>query len=135
MAKQAVIREVKSMMMSCDPVGNALLTKFLFANNKHACVILPAHIVFWLLQHFPVNQDPALQPPPVLPQIFAEDWDERYSPRVITVQCKQFHDAIRMTLELEDGSAETLLMNRSNVELMRQIMENYRPSLMDLGVF
>lgn len=135
MAKPAVIREVKSMMMSCDPVGNTLLTKFLFANNKHACVIVPAHVVFWLLQHFPVNQDPQLQPPPVLPQIFAEDWDERYSPRVLAVQCKQFADAIRMTLELEDGSVETLMLNRSNVELMRQIMENYRSSLMDLGVF
>jgi hypothetical protein len=135
-AKPAImIREVKSMMLSCDPVGNVLLAKIVFPGNKHACVIIPAHVVFWLLEHFPVNQDPHLQPPPNLPQIFGEDWDERYAPRVITVQCKQFADAIRMTFELENANPLTMLLNRSNVELMRQMMQNYRKDLMDLGVF
>lgn len=135
MAKQPVVREVKSMMMSCDQVGNVLLLKFSFANNKMATVFMPAHIVFWLLAHLPVNQDPELRPPADFPTITEEDWDERRTPRVNTLQCKQFNDAIRMTFQLDNGLDEVALLNRSNVELMRQFMENYRGSLMDLGVF
>ena len=133
--KQAVIRIVKSMMMSCDPVGNVLLAKMTFDGNKHACLIIPAHLVFWLIKHFPVNQDPSLQAPLPMPEIYQEDWDERGAPRVATIQCKQFADAIRMTMELENYTELTVLLNRANVELMRQMMVNYQPSLMDLGVF
>ena len=136
MAKQAAIREVKSMAMSCDPVGNLLLAKFSFGGGKEGAVFLPAHIVFWMLKNFPVNQDPSLQPPSApLPIISERDWDENSTPRVDTIQCKQFQDAIRMTLQFERGPDALLLLDRSNVELMRQFMENYRPSLMDLGVF
>jgi hypothetical protein len=40
-----------------------------------------------------------------------------------------------MTFQFDRGPEAMLLLNRSNVELMRQFMENYRGSLMDLGVF
>lgn len=135
MAKQAAIREVKSMTMSCDPVGNLLLVKFSFGAGSESCVFLPAHIVFWLLDHFPVNQDPNLAPPPAFPQVYAEDWDDQLTPRVFTVQCKQFKDAIRMSMELDRKPDLVVLLNRTNVELMRQFMLTYKPSLMDLGVF
>jgi hypothetical protein len=134
-AKQAAIREVKSMTMSCDPVGNLLLVKFSFGPGSEACVFMPAHIVFWLLDHFPVNQDPNLAPPPALPQMYAEDWDDEVTPRIFTVQCKQFADAIRMTMNLEGKPDLVVLLNRTNVELMRQFMLTYKPSLMDLDVF
>lgn len=134
MAKPAV-REVKSMAMSCDKVGNLVLVKFSFTGGKDGCVYLPAHIVFWLLQHFPVNQDPQLRAPTTFPAIQDEDWDDRRTPRVATMQCKQFPDAVRMSMQLEHGPEMLVLLNRSNVELMRQYMENYRSSLMDLGVF
>ena len=123
------------MAMSCDPVGNVLLVKLAFGSGKDTCFFLPAHIVFWLLDHFPVNQDPNLPAPPPLPQVYAEDWDDERTPRALTIQCKQFADAIRMEIELDRAPAPVVLLNRSNVELMRQFMASYRPSLMDLGVF
>ena len=135
MAKQTVIREVKSMTMSCDSVGNILLVKFAFTSGKDGTLYLPAHIVFWLLEHLPVNQDPDLEPPSSLPTVYDQDWDDTRTPRVATMQCKQFNDALRMTLQFESGTEATILLNRSNVELMRQFLVTYRPSLMDLGVF
>lgn len=136
MPKQLVIREVRSMVMSCDPVGNLLLLKMGFDSGKTASMFLPAHIVFWLLKHLPMNQDPNLPPPPALPQIFAEDWDENYTARVFTIQCKQFADAIRMTFEFDDRNPDfPVLLNRTNVELMRQFMMQYKDSLMDLDLF
>lgn len=135
-ANKAVIREVKCLTMSVDPVGNVVLVKFIFTNDKYACVFLPAHIVFWMLDHFPVNQDPNLPAPPPLPQVYREDWDDQVTPRVLTVQCKQFADAIRMELELDRKPDQLqVLLNRTNVEVMRQFMQNYRGDLMDLGVF
>lgn len=135
MAKPAVVREVKSMSVSCDPVGNLLLVKFAFTGGKEGCVYLPAHIVFWLLQHIPANQDPALTAPSSLPAIHDQDWDDQRTPRVDTMQCKQFRDAIRMTFQLDRGPEMLVLLDRSNVELMRQFMQHYRGNLMDLGVF
>jgi len=134
-AKQLPIREVKSMAMSCDPVGNLLLVKFSFASGNDGTAYLPAHIAFWLLDHLPPNQDPALQAPASFPDIHEQDWDDNRTPRILTMQCKQFPDAIRMTLQFEHGPDAVLLLNRSNVELMRQFLQTYRPSLMDLGVF
>jgi hypothetical protein len=55
-AKQAVIRQVKSMSMSCDRVGNLLLTKFSCHGASDLAILVPASIVFWLLRHLPVNQ-------------------------------------------------------------------------------
>ncbi len=123
------------MSMSSDAVGNVLLVKFSYVGGKDACVILPAHIVFWLLEHLPVNQDPNLQAPATMPQIYAEDWDDVATPRIDCLQCKQYADAIRMTIQFLDREDQIILLDRSNVELMRQFMINYRPSLMDLGVF
>ncbi|NHZ66173.1 hypothetical protein F1735_28430 [Massilia sp. CCM 8694] len=121
------------MYLSCDPIGNLLLAKFSFEGGKDACVFIPASVVFWLLAHLPVNQDPELLPPPNLPRIYQEDWDDVVNPRVLSVQCKQFDDAIRMTMELDRASNLTVILNRANVELMRQMMEGYRGDLMDLG--
>ena len=132
--KQPVIRQVKSLYLSCDPVGNLLLAKFSYQGGKDSCVFIPASIVFWLLQHLPVNQDPNLQPPKGLPQVYQEDWDDTATPRAFTVNCKQFADAIRMSFELDRKPDLTVLLDRSNVELLRQMMESYRPNLMDLGV-
>ena len=135
MAKQAVVREVKSMTLSCDPVGNLLLVTFSFEGGKDTCFFLPAHIVFWLLKHLPVNQDPNLPPPPAPPTVFQQDWDDNNTPRVHTLQCKEFRQALRMAFEMETGPGLVVLLDRSNVELMRQFMENYRADLMDLGIF
>jgi hypothetical protein len=132
--KQPVIRQVKSLYLSCDPVGNLLLAKFSYHGAKDSCVFIPASIVFWLLQHLPVNQDPNLRAPEPLPKVYQEDWDDNYTPRVFTVQCKQFADAIRMHFELDRKPDLMVLLDRANVELLRQMLEAYRPNLMDLGV-
>ena len=50
--------------MSCDKVGNLLLVKFTSHGASDVSIQVPANIVFWLLKHLPVNQDPRLQPPP-----------------------------------------------------------------------
>jgi hypothetical protein len=130
--KQAVIRQVKSLSMSCDQVGNLLLAKYSFQGGKDARVVIPASIVFWLLNHLPVNQDPSLQPPRNIPHITQQDWDDPANPRALSVRCKQFPDAIRMSFEFDQKSGLTLLLDRSNVELLRQMMENYRKDLIDL---
>lgn len=132
MVKQAVIRQVKSMVMSCDPVGNLLLVKFSYHGARESTVFMPASIVLWLLRHLPINQDPNLRQPPTPTPIVEQDWDEAVTPRALSVNCKQFNDAIRMTIELDRKQALTVLMDRSNVELMRQVMEHYRPNLIDL---
>ncbi len=123
------------MALSCDKVGNMLLVKFSMTGGPDACAFMPAHIVFWLLEHLPVNQDPNLPRPQPYPTIYNEDWDDRLTPRILTVQCKQFADAIRMSFDLDRKPDMNVLLNRTNVELLRQFLENYRGSLMDLGVF
>jgi hypothetical protein len=130
--KQAVIREVKSLYMSCDQIGNLLLAKFSFTTGKEVTIFIPADIVFWLLKHVPANQDPSLQPPPAPPAIEQWDWDERITPRALSVQCKQFPDTLRMSFELERGPILTLVLNRSNVEMLRQMMVAYSSDLIDL---
>ena len=94
--KSAVIRQVKSMSMSCDRVGNLLLAKFSAQGSTDVCVHIPASIVFWLLRHLPVNQDPGLQPPPAPPQITQMDWDSPYVPRAFTVNAKVLPGRIRL---------------------------------------
>jgi hypothetical protein len=120
--------------MSCDPVGNLLLVKFAYQGGKDSGVFMPASIVFWLLHHLPVNQDPNLQQPPAPPMVYQQDWDEAVTPRAFSVQCKQFKDAIRMTFELDRKQNLVLLLNRSNVELLRQMMVAYKGDLINLGV-
>jgi hypothetical protein len=131
--KQAVIREVRSMQMSCDRVGNLLLTKFVFTGSKDALVFIPGSIVYWLLEHMPINQDPRLEPPPSIAPISREEWQDPATPRALSVQCKQFADAVRMTFELEERKESlVVLLNRSNVELLRQMMLAYQPDLINI---
>ncbi len=132
MVKQAVIRQVKSMSMSCDPVGNLLLAKFSYQGGKDSCVFIPASIIFWLLRHMPVNQDPNLKQPPSPPQITQEDWDYEQNPRALTVNCKQLADSLRMAFELDVKPDLTVVLDRANVELMRQILGHYSTDLIDL---
>lgn len=130
--KTPVIRELKSLNMSCDRIGNLLLVKFVPKGAKETCMLMPASIVFWLLRHLPVNQDPQLMPPAIVPRIEQHDWDNPATPRAFTVQCKQFHDAIRMTFALDRGPDLMVLLDRSNVELLRQMMLAYSKDLIDL---
>jgi hypothetical protein len=51
---------------------------------------------------------------------------------VLSVQCKQFADNVRMHLELDRKPDLTMVLDRSNLELLRQVMEAYRGDLMDL---
>ena len=130
--KSAVIRQVKSVSMSCDRVGNLLLTKFSTHGASDVAVFVPASIVFWLLKHLPVNQDPDLQPPPAGPQITQWDWDNPNIPRAFTVQCKVLPGKISMTYNLDRKPDLTVVLDRGNVELMRQIMLAYSKDLIDL---
>ena len=130
--KPALIRQVKSMSMACDPVGNLLLAKFSYLEGKPSCLILPSAMVFWLLEHMPVNTDPNLRQPPAPPQLTQYDWDDPATPRALTVKCKDFPQAIRMSFELDRNPGLVLLLDPSNVELMRQIMAHYHADLMNL---
>jgi len=129
--KSAVIRQVKSMSMSCDRVGNLLLAKFSAQGANDACFVIPASIVFFLIKNLPVNQDPTLQPPPAGPQITQWDWDSNV-PRADTVNCKVQPGKISMTFNLDIKPDLTLVLDRSNVELMRQILLAYSQDLIDL---
>ncbi|MGJ7914107.1 hypothetical protein ACI48D_01320 [Massilia sp. LXY-6] len=130
--KSAVIRQVKSMAMSCDRVGNLLLAKFSTHGANDTCVIIPASIVFFLLKNLPANQDPTLQAPPAPPQITQWDWDNPNQPRAFTVNCKVLPGKISMSFNLDVKPDLTLVLDRSNVELMRQILHAYSQDLIDL---
>jgi hypothetical protein len=127
-----VIRQVKSLSMSCDRVGNLLLAKFSAHGATDVAIFIPAQIVFWLLQHMPVNQDPLLQAPPAPPQINQRDWDNPDTPRALTINCKELPGILRMTFNLDRKPDLTLVLDRSNVELMRQVMQAYTGDLLDL---
>lgn len=118
--------------MSCDRVGNLLLAKFSAHGAKDSCVFIPASIVFWLLKHLPANQDPNLQPPPAGPAIDQWDWDNPQTPSAQSVRCKEMPGAIRMTFNLDRKPDLTVVLDRSNVELLRQVMLLYRKDLIDL---
>ena len=130
--KPALIRQVKSLSMSCDRVGNLLLTKFSTKGASDVCILVPASIVFWLLKHLPVNRDPQLAPPPPPPPITQADWDNPYIPRAQYVNCKELPGAIRMTFVSDAKEDLTVVLDRSNVEMMRQIMTMYTKDLIDL---
>jgi hypothetical protein len=130
--KQVVIRQVKSLSMSCDKIGNLLLTKFSSHGASDTMIQIPASIVFWLLKHLPVNQDPNLAAPPHGPTITQADWEGRVVPIAHRVDAKEFRDAIRLTFILNSKQDLTVVLNRSNVELLRQIMVHYRTDLIDL---
>ncbi|HEU4853050.1 MAG TPA: hypothetical protein VFT37_12935 [Telluria sp.] len=117
--------------MACDAVGNVLLAKFSFHGGQDVCVMIPASVVFWMLRHLPVNQDPNLPPPAAVPQLLPEDWDLD-TPRVMTVNCTQFQEGLRMTMDLSRKPDLTVLLDRSNVELMRRFFSAYASELIDL---
>jgi hypothetical protein len=127
--KAAVIRQVNSLSMSCDAVGNLLLAKFSYVGAKDSCMFISAPIVFWLLDNMPENQDPNLRPPGEQPQITQADWDGQRTPTTMSVQCMQFPDALRMQCELTIQPNVTLLLNRSCLELMRRYMLAYSKDL------
>lgn len=129
---KSVIRQVKSLSMSCDRVGNLLLAKISSQGASDICVHIPASIVFWLLKHIPANQDPRLPAPPAPPQIDQRDWDNPNWPRALTVNCKAMPGVLRMTFNLDRKPDLTLVLDRSNVELMRQLMTLYQKDLIDL---
>ncbi|ALK99757.1 hypothetical protein AB595_07580 [Massilia sp. WF1] len=118
--------------MSCDRVGNLLLAKFSAQGANDICFVIPASIVFFLLKNLPVNQDPTLQPPPAPPQITQWDWDSPNLPRAFTVNCKVLPGKISMTFNLDVKPDLTLVLDRSNVEMMRQILAAYSRDLIDL---
>ncbi|MEX5746939.1 hypothetical protein [Massilia sp. X63] len=118
--------------MSCDRVGNLLLVKFSNKGASDLGIYVPASIVFWLLKHLPANRDPNLVAPPAGPQITQQDWDNPYTPRAQYVQCKEMPGALRMHFALDSKEDLTVVLDRSNVELMRQIMMMYTKDLIDL---
>jgi hypothetical protein len=120
------------MTMSCDRVGNLLLAKFSAVGANDASVVIPASIVFWLLKHMPVNQDPNLVPPATSPQITQADWDNPATPRALTVNAKLLPGKISMTFNTDRKPDLTVILDRGNVELMRQIFLAYADSLIDL---
>ena len=130
--KEAVIRQVKSLSMSCDRVGNSLLAKFSTQGASDVCLHIPASIVFWLLKHMPVNQDPTLQPPPAPPEITQQDWENPANPRALSLSCRELPGKLRMEFILDRKPNAILVLDRSNVELMRQILVLYSRELIDL---
>ena len=131
---KVVFREVKALHLGCDPVANTLLAKFSCHGAAPLSVLMPAPIVFWLLRHIPVNQDPTLAPPPDGPPITQQDWKNLATPRALSVSCKQFQDAVRMTLELDRKPDVTLLFNRATLEMLRSYFETYAGKLMDIEI-
>lgn len=132
MAKQAVFRQVKSLNVGCDAVGNLLLVKFAHHGGTYSTAFFPASVVFWMLEHIPVNQDPNLEPPAGIPPFTQMDWDIRFTPRVVSVNCKQFPDALRIRMELENTPEQTVLLDRSNIELLRHFFSVYAKDLINL---
>jgi hypothetical protein len=130
--KSAVIRQVKSMSMSCDRVGNLLLAKFSAHAASDVCVFIPASIVFFLIKNMPVNQDPHLQPPPAPTPVTAADWQSPNVPSALTVRVNVLPGKLSMTFNLDRKPDLTVILDRSNVELMRQILVHYSQDLIDL---
>lgn len=120
------------MYIACDPVGNLLLIKFSCVGANDISVFIPASICFWLLEHLPVNQDPNLKAPPEAPALNPQDWYDNVTPRALSVQCKQFADGLRITFETPAKPYLTVLLDRSNVELLRQFLMGYAPRLIKL---
>ena len=73
-----------------------------------------------------------MAPPPPLPDVAQEDWDDRSTPDILSVNCKQLADALRMAINLDGRPELVVVLNRTNVELMRQLLAAYAPMLMDL---
>ncbi|WP_313703295.1 hypothetical protein [Massilia sp.] len=118
--------------MSCDRVGNTLLAKFSTQGASDVCLHIPANIVFWLIKHLPVNQDPTLQAPPPPPQVTQFDWQNPNNPKAISLNCRELPGKLRMAFNLDRKPNLVLVLDRSNVELLRQILVMYSRELIDL---
>lgn len=118
--------------MSCDKVGNSLLIKFSAQGAGDIGLHVSASIVFWLLKHLPVNQDPNLQPPPAPPAITDADWRNPANGRALYLKCRELPGKLRMAFTLERGPEHVMILDRSNVELMRQVLTLYSHELIDL---
>ena len=118
--------------MSCDRVGNLLLVKFSAHGASDTVIYVPASIVFFLIKHMPVNQDPSLQPPPPPPPIGPQDWQHPNVPTASTVRVNVLPGKLSMTFNLDRKPDLTVILDRSNVELMRQILVHYSNDLIDL---
>jgi hypothetical protein len=118
--------------MSCDRVGNQLLAKFSARGASDVAIYVPASIVFFLLKHMPVNQDPNLQPPPAPPSIGPQDWGHPNIPTASSVRVNVLPGKLSMTFNLDRKPDLTVILDRSNVELMRQILAHYSNDLIDL---
>ena len=131
--KQALIRQVTSLHIGCDAMGNHLLAKFSCHSAKDSALLIPASVAFWLADNIPANEDPALLRPPEGPAFEQQDWDDAVTPRALSVRCKQFPDAVRMSFELNRKPDLVLLLGPENLELMRRLLMVYRTDLTDLG--
>jgi hypothetical protein len=120
------------MSMSCDKVGNQLLVKFSAQGASDTAIYVPASVVFFLLKHMPVNQDPNLQPPAPPPQIHPQDWQSPNIPTGGSVRVNVLPGKLSMTFNLDRKPDLTVILDRSNVELMRQILTHYSHDLIDL---
>ena len=130
--KQTVVRQVKSSFIAADAVGNALHVKFTYMDDKTSIVIFPGSIVLWLLRHIPVANTAVVAQPPEPVPMFRDEWYLPGTPRVLAVQCKQFADGVRMTLETDIKPDMNLLINAGNLELLRQVFELYSPQLVNI---
>lgn len=118
--------------MSCDRVGNLLLAKFSSQGASDVAIFIPASIVFFLLNNLPVNQDPSLPAPAMPPQIHPQDWQNPSVPRASTVKVNVLPGKLSMTFNLDRKPDLTVILDRTNVELMRQIFAAYGNDLIDL---
>jgi hypothetical protein len=118
--------------MSCDRVGNLLLAKFSSQGASDVAIYIPASIVFFLLKNLPVNQDPSLPAPAMPPAIHPQDWQNPSVPRASTVRVNVLPGKLSMTFNLDRKPDLTVILDRTNVELMRQIFAAYSKDLIDL---
>ena len=85
-----------------------------------------------MARHQPFPGDLLGLAPPAGPGITQADWDNPHVPRAQYVNCKELPGAIRMTFVLDRKPDLTVVLDRGNVELMRQIMTMYTKDLIDL---
>ena len=132
--KQAIVRQAKGITVSCDPGANLALAKFASVGAGDACVIIPSTVVFWLAENLPVNQVPNLQAPPVGPRIDREDFNLDATPHVLSIDCVLSDPLSRVAFELNRKPHLTVLLDRSHVEMLRQLMEMCAKDLVKLDI-
>ena len=130
--KPAVVREVRSLHMQCDRVGNLLLAKFACKAARDCVVLFPGAVVFRLLELVPPTTHTLTAPPSGMPAITRNDWRPD-TPRVLGVRLKLSNEGMRMIMKLDARTDLTLLLSPHNIELMRQMMLAYRTDLLDVG--